>query len=437
LTFGAAIAVSALLVGAIGSGARGGPLQIESPLLFLVLLAPVARADVLRQPVLRQLTIGGVVGAVLGAAVAWALSSRFHVHLDHLVVSGVLSGVLVTGTALVGATLHLRRPAAWAVRLAIAGWTAADLFALPTSPMASLAHLGLAPRLAWPDASAAAVTLAVATVAVLRAGHVSLEQAWRRSASADQLRVAIGLNDFRTAVLLLRRRANEGPRTSPWLHVDIRRDAVLARDVHAFLRWPAVRWVRFAAFAVATGALARWAPAAPVLWSGVPLLGYLASLDAADPLAEEFDHPFMAAMLPLHGDRLLARHLIATTALVALFHLLSTATLAAFGAPGTEVLAALVLVLPAAVAGTVGAGLTASTVARPLTKLTDIALPPEALVPKIGLKVIAPLLPLAGVLIAPLAAAAAGASVPAAAARGLPGVVLTIGMAVWIRLTRR
>jgi hypothetical protein len=97
------------------------------------------------------------------------------------------------------------------------------------------------------------------------------------------------------------------------------------------------------------------------------------------------------------------------------------------------------IVSPAiAVAAGAGALLTATRTARPLTKITDIGLPPEAVVPRIVFRVFAPVLPPAAAIVPVLAHHSTGI---AASAYVLPGLAWSIGLIAIVvsraRLERR
>lgn len=116
------------------------------------------------------------------------------------------------------AGLRISDPTSTIMQIGIVGWWLGDaVLNTATSPMATLArmpHFGTEPgthrlrrrrrpcrRRPW---------------RVHRIGGLSREKAWRRSSARDQLRVAVGLPDFRAALPILRRRAIKLPRRRPW-----------------------------------------------------------------------------------------------------------------------------------------------------------------------------------------------------------------------------
>jgi hypothetical protein len=419
-----------VVVAAIRSGSRGGPLALEAGLVFLVLMAPLDRAVVLRPPALRQVVVGVAVGAVVAAVMGlvagpWLTDLR----LGSWAVAGALCGALAVGVSLTVAGARLR-PAAWiAAQLLLALWWLADVAAgVVTSPLAAVGQLPFRPLSVGALASPAAAAAVAVAVGVARVGHVSVESAWQRSRSADQLRVAVGLNDLRTALLIVRRRSQDRPRSKPWCRLPALGGPVFRRGAHAVLRWPAGRIVRFGMLAVVVGLAmpAAASASAPAGWALVVVVLYLAGLDAIDALAEEVDHPDLLRLYPVPPGAILLRHLPVPAVVLVGFNAVATGVAWAMTSRSDVVLLGGGLTVPAVIAVVAGASVTASRVARPLTKYTDIGLPPEVVVPRIILRLVAPLLPIALTVIPTVVTFADGASVGSALLAAFPGLLASI-----------
>jgi hypothetical protein len=389
---------------------------------------------------LRQVVVGAVAGVVLGGVAALSVAPRLaELRLVSWSVAGGLVGACAVGVSLLVAGLSLRPLATrsaqgllvvwWALDVAL-GWRTSPAWALG----GSLPFDGLrVATVAWP----ALLVLLTVVVGVVRVGHLSVEKAWRRSGYADQIRLAVGLNDLRTALLLLRRRTNESPRARPWLTLPSSsgRRPVSQRGVRSLLRWPAARVARFLALAVVTGIVltaAVFTPAAFVL--GVVLV-HVAGLDALDALAEELDHPHLLATFPIARGLLVLRHLPVPAALLVGFGLVTATTVTVLSPAAGGLAYGLV---PQTVLATVAGGaLTASRVAGPLTTLRDMGLPPEVVGPRIVLRVAAPLVPIAMTIVPAVLAFSSGAGVLGSLATSLGGVLVSVGMIAWSALVRR
>jgi hypothetical protein len=429
----AGMVILLLVVAAIRSGSRGGPIPLEAGLVFLVLMAPLDRGLVLRQPALRQVVVGVAVGAAVAAVVGlvagpWLAEFR----LGSWAVAGALCGALAVGVSLTVAGVRLR-PAAWVAAQVLVGlWWLADAAAgVATSPVAALAQVPFRPLsvgvLAYPAAGAA---LAVA-VGLVRVGHVSLERAWQRSRSADQLRVAVGLNDLRTALLILRRRSQERSRSKPWCRLPGLGGPIFRRGAHAVLRWPAGRIVRFGILAVIVGLATPAAAVAPAGWVLVVVVLYLAGLDAIDALAEELDHADLLRLYPIRAGAVLLRHLPVPAVVLVGFTALSTAVAWAVTSSSDVALLGGGLMVPTAIAVVAGASLTASRVARPFTKYSDIGMPAEVVAPRIILRLVAPLLPIALTVVPTIITFADGAPVGSALLAAIPGLLASTATIAW------
>lgn len=437
----AGLVIVALLLAAITSGARGGPLALGSATVLLVLLAPVDRGALLRFSAARHVLVAAVAGASAGA-IAWAATAhqiRTGGRLETWAVCGGALGATCAGAALLTAGLRVSGRAAFAARLVVVTWWGVDAaMQTVTSPMSAVADL----IVGAPDAASISYGIipagAIAAAGVVRVGGLSVEQAWRRTAAADQLRNALALNDVRTGVLLLRRRAHERPRLRPWRRIDgrwPRRHPIAARSLRGLARWPAARVGRFLTLAVFSGALVAAGGQVPVLVGLACVLVYGAAIDASDALAQELDHPDLGRSYPMAEGALCLRHVPVPLALMTGFCAIAGAV--AGIASGTTVLPVALMIAPAvALAAMAGATLTASRTARPLVGVRDYGSPPELVVPRIALRVIAPLVPLL-VTVLPVAWALPQSSGLAAAALALPGAAVSASMLAWVVLRAR
>ena len=418
------------LIAAVASGARGGPLALATPMVLLVMLAPVDRGGVLRMPAVRQVVVAGALGAIVAGGLWIILASAAPRGSPVLwLAAGGLGGSACAGVALLGAGLRMSDRTSVVVRLVIVVWWLVDAtLEMATSPMAVLARMPFTSPSAGGIAYVVAIVVGVAVLGVHRIGGLSLEKAWRRSGAADQLRVAVGLNDLRTALLLLRRRALESPRRRPWRTVGGRwtaRYPIAARSVRSLLRWPLSRLGRFMLLAATSGAIAVASADVPFLSLGVALLTYWAALDAVDALSQELDHPDLQQGYPLAGEVLARRHLGVPLMTMTVFCAIASCAAGAVG--GVEAAVTGLLATPIiALAAVAGATLTATRIARPLTKITDVALPPEAVAPRIIVRVAAPIIPLLASLVPVIAAHGSGPSARILAA--VPGGVVSLAV---------
>ena len=132
------------------------------------------------------------------------------------------------------------------------------------------------------------------------------------------------VRDLRTVMVLRRQLVQEQHRTRPWIRLPrIPHQTIWRRDLHGILRFPLVRLFRMAALTlIAAGALHiayhDTAPAAVI--AGLAL--YLVGLDAIEPLSQEIDQADRADEIPLERGVLLAHHLAAPAALLAVFAVL-------------------------------------------------------------------------------------------------------------------
>ncbi len=427
------LAVVAALWAGISSGVRGGPLALAGPTVHLVMLAPVDRRVVLQWSALRQLFLASAGGAFLGG-VAWVGAAGEIAGGRGSPLPWTLAGAVValagSGVALVGAGLRMSNPTAVIARLALVVWWVADLaLATTTSPVAVLAHMPFGSPTAV-EVFYVAVAFGIAALGVRQIGGLSLERAWRRHAAADRLRTAIGLNDLRTAVLILRRRSAEAPRARPWHTFTgpwTRHHPIPTRSVRALMRWPTGRLLRLVAAAAAAGALTVIAPHHPVVILLIAALVYAGALDAVDALAQELDHPDLQRGYPMPEAVLAVRHIPVPLLVMVAFNLIAAASGALVGDPRILLTGALASPL-LALAAIAGAVMTATRTARPLTRIGDIGLPPEVVAPRILLRVAAPVLPLVATLLPFLTAPPDGG--PAVVLLALPGGLVSLGLLV-------
>jgi hypothetical protein len=338
---GAVIAL-AVLAG-LRTGARGGPLAIEAAEVQYVLLAPVSRTAALRPLAVRQLRVGALVGAGVGAVIGNFVFRRLPGSpvewIACLALFGALLPLCFLGAALLASGRRLSTRAAALAGLLLLAWSGADFAtARTTSPATALGFLATLPLQSGLRVALAGLGLALALallgVGLLKVGDILLEAARRRAALTAELRFSASVQDLRTVVLLRRQLASERPRRSPWLRVRARggRLAVWRRGLQSFLRWPAVRVMRAVLIGVASGALAAgaWSAATPALL--VPgLLLFVAGLDLVEPLAQEFDRPTRRRLLPVTAASLIRRQLVAPAVAIAIVLLIATATAALVG----------------------------------------------------------------------------------------------------------
>jgi hypothetical protein len=210
-----------------------------------------------------------------------------------------------------------------------------------TSPASLLGQLAL-----WPlkvhvvDVVGVIVALAFVPAGFALIGGTSLEASERRAGLVGQIRFAATLQDLRTVIVLRRQLAQELPRQRPWIRLPrpVSRDLLLSavgspadppavngsarkkiksrhlpvwrRGWHGILRWPALRFARMAVLGVGAGLalVGAWRGTTPlVVVAGLAL--YIAGLDAAEPIAQEVDHPDRRDEYPLDAGSLHLRQL--------------------------------------------------------------------------------------------------------------------------------
>jgi hypothetical protein len=368
----AGLLLAVVVVLAVRSGGRGGPLALEAPDVHHLLLAPADRSLTLRRPSVEVLGYGTLTGAVVFGVAGSLLAQRLPGSNLEWVGCGVLFGVVVAvsaiGSALVTCSRRVPRAVPVALSWLLLAWSVAEVsdraleldpLSIPTSP----ASLGGA-LVFWPLRSGAkglpwlpvAITLAILGVAAV--GGLSIESARRRTQLVGQLRFAVTVQDLRSVVLLRRQLASERPRNRRWFPVPrwlVRRFPVVGRDLQSVAHWPAIRVVRLVVLGAGAGLAVRamWAGTTPlVLVAGVA--AFVAALDALEPLAQEIDHPTLTASFPRVAGELHLRHLVAPCVVMLLVGSVGLLTAWAV-APASEVFALgasiVVVAAPAAVAG--------------------------------------------------------------------------------------
>ncbi len=377
------LAVAVLVLLGLRSGAHGGPLAPESADVSFLLLAPIPRREVLRPLAVKQLrgvvlvpAVGGAVAGSIassplgGARVEWILAGAAF---------GALASLAVWGSALVASGARLGARQANLLGGLLVLWAAIDVATgHATSPTAQIGRVAILP-LSWSACSIVGmiVPIALALVGVARVGHTSLEQLRDRARLVGELRFAATLQDMRSVIVLHRELAQELPRTTPWWHArGTRGGPVWQRDWRGLARWPLSRVVRAVAFAVVV------ALAGVGLWHGVDALGLLAGIalfllgvDAVEGLAQETDHPERPEQYPVVWGELVLSHLLAPAAVLFGFAVAAALAVGAITGSVDALALAAITVVPATLAGVMGAGLSVVMGAPPPTLYLDFGFP--------------------------------------------------------------
>ncbi len=359
--------VFAVAVGiGLRSGGRGGPLVLEAPVVAHELAAPVRRRDVLRGPALKQLRFLAFAGAVVGAIIGEVSARRLPVNPAAAIASCAttfaLVAMLAAGAGMVISGRRMRWWQANVVAAVVLAWSGIDVLAgLATSPLTHLAELAFWPLELRPVALVGAgVALAVVALGLLGIGAISVEAAGRRAGLVSQLRFAVTLQDVRTVVLLRRQLSQERPRNKPWFRLKRGRSLppTWRRDWQSILRFPAVRLVRMALLGLAAGLAmgAMWRGMIPmVVVAGLAL--YVAGYDAAEPMAQEVDHPTRWNSFPIEPGKLLLEHVPATLSMMVLVGLFACTGSLVLTPWEVVVQVGPVMLLPAAAGATFAAAL--------------------------------------------------------------------------------
>jgi hypothetical protein len=361
LAFAVAVAIG------LRSGARGGPLVLEAPVVMHELNAPVDRAAVLRGPAIKQLRFLAFAGAVVGGIVGELASQRLPVNALVAALAGAvvfaLAGMLASGSAMVVSSRRIRWWPANALAALLLAWSAVDIvLEVQTSPLTWLASGAFWPITITPVAVVgAALAVGIAVLGVMRIGAISTEAALRRAGLVAQLRFAVTLQDVRTVVLLRRQLSQERPRLKPWIAVGRARTKsrvppIWKRDWQSYFRFPLVRVVRMVLVAavagVALGVAWRGTPAA-ILVTGLAL--FVAAYDAAEPVAQEVDHPTRWESYPDEPGRFLLNHLPASFVVMLLLCLVAAGTAMILTPPEVVLRLTGVLIVPVALAAAIAA----------------------------------------------------------------------------------
>jgi hypothetical protein len=337
----AGLLVALAMGGALRSGSRGGPLSLEGADVTHVMQSPIPRRLSLGRPYVHQLRrgvyIGGLAGVAIGACTRPFLLGPVGGWIATGAGFGGLLGVAFTGIAAIASGRGLGRRPASAAMFALLAWALADLLGKTVSSPTTLIGSGLFYCLPNKSGLSVAPILGLVALAVLAActaifgriglGGTSLEQAERRTALVGELRFAVTTQDLRAALLLRRQLAAERPRQKPWFNVKsgVGLDsAIRVRALRGIARWPLSRVLRVVLNAAVAGAAARmaWEHTIPlVIIPGVAL--YLVALDACETMAQDVDHPDLAAMMPRHRGRMANRQTIVPFVVVGIVGALS------------------------------------------------------------------------------------------------------------------
>ena len=349
------------------SGGRGGPLVLEAPVVMHELNAPVPRAAVVRGPAIKQLRFLAFAGAVVGAIVGELAARRLPQNIALIVACSslafALAGMLGSATAMAVSGRRMRWWAANALVLVVVGWSVLDVVTKHmTSPMTMLAEIAFWP-ITFRVTGIVGIVLVVLMVylAISRIGDLSLEHALRRAGLVAQLRFAVTLQDVRTVVLLRRQLSQENPRLNPWIRIGrAKRRSIVPpawkRDWQSYLRFPLPRLVRMVALGVIAGLSLGlvWRGTIPmIVVAGVAL--YLAAYDAAEPTAQEVDHPTRWESYPDSPGRLILQHLAASFTVMVVVCLVAGASALALAPFDVVWKLFLVLIVPVAMASAASA----------------------------------------------------------------------------------
>lgn len=441
----AGLLFASMLLAAVRSGSRGGPLALEAADVHHLLLSPADRGATLRRPTSGILGYGIFTGAAVMALTGSLLSQRLPGGTAEFVGAGAAFGVVITacalGAALLTASRVVPRWAAITTGWLLVAWSVADVAdrspAAPTTLAGDLLFWPMspgAPGLVW---VVVAITLVIAGLRFI--GGLSIEAARRRTLLVGQLRFAVTQQDLRSVVLLRRQLASEVPRNRRWFPVAPalgRRWPVLARDLESVGHWPTIRITRVVVLAIAAALATR------AMFSGTtPLIvvagiaAFVAATDATEGLSQEVDHPTLLESLPIEPGEVLLQHLAAPVVVLIAAGLVGLGAAYAFD-PATEVLqVGLITVLTGSLAAVAGSAI--STVSQFDTGVgNDVLMTPEVAGPRLVLRTAwPPLVAVAGFLPALVAAKVGPGGDPSAVAAttGLPVLLLVVIVGGWVR----
>ena len=377
------LAVAVLVLLGLRSGAHGGPLAPEAADVSFLLLAPVAREEVLRPLALRQLRGVVLVPAVAGAVAGSIASSPLGGGRAEWILTGAAFGVLaalaVWGSALVASGLRLPARAANVVGAVVVLWAAVDVVAgWASSPTAQIGRVALLPLASSALAIVGVVLpLVLAGVGLARVGETSLEHLRHRARLVGELRDAATLQDMRSVIVLHRELAQELPRATPWWRSRAHHGGpAWQRDWRGLARWPVSRGARAVGFAVVVvlAGVGLWHGVdALVLLAGVAL--FLLGVDAVEGLAQETDHPERPEQYPVVWGDLVLAHLFAPAALLLGFAVAIALAVGAVTGSLDALAVAGITVVPATLAGVTGAALSVVMGAPPPTLYLDLGFP--------------------------------------------------------------
>ena len=349
------------------SGGRGGPLVLEAPVVMHELNAPVPREAVVRTPAIKQLRFmafgGAVIGAIIGEVAAHRLPVNPAAAIASCALSFALAGVLASATALAASGHRLRWWPANILAALLIGWSAIDVVSKhATSPFTLLAQIAF-----WPITFRALALVSIPIVVLVvwlglsRIGDLSIEHALRRAGLVSQLRFAVTLQDVRTVVLLRRQLSQEHPRLRPWIRIGrTRRKGIVPpswkRDWQGYLRFPLPRILRMIALSAIAGLSLglMWRGTIPmVIIAGLAL--YLVAYDAAEPTAQEVDHPTRWESFPEAPGAFLLQHLAAAFVVMVLVCAIAAAAALLLVPAAVVWKLALILFVPVALASAASA----------------------------------------------------------------------------------
>jgi Family of unknown function (DUF6297) len=330
----ARIGAATLLLGllaALRHATWQGPVVFRLPEVQWLLSAPIDRAALVRARLARALAGGAALGALLGLGAFVLLEAELGVAARPLLAASLLGPAAV---GLLGAALGWlveRSPAGSLVvlrssPLVLAGAAVAALLPGGTAGARAVLWSGpwgwaVGPVVAaaggsvpgWPVQAAllAAITTAMALLALSRAGAITTEELARRATARTGLAASLYSLDARGAALA-RRRANRtllGVRRVRLRRPRSRWLAIPWRDSLALLRAPArLGWALVLAGAGVLAVAAE--PGRRAVIAAAVLAGYLGAAQLIEPLRAEADQPDASRQLPLAWGDLLLLHCV-------------------------------------------------------------------------------------------------------------------------------